>query len=243
MSERVPGKLGKLAAVKPAGLHHLASYQSTPFPEGPEEIPVPTVDDWRMLANDHYGNCTFAGIVHARMANADVLEIPYTAPSDDEVVKEYLEFTNGEDKGAVVADLLKHWQTKEVFDCQLKAYAPSDKADFVELKSIIAALGFAYVGVQLPVTYADQFRANQPWTLTGTPADNNLVGGHCIILVGYNKDYVYSITWGKVQAMTWEWLQSYLEESWALITPEVVEKGKYGSLDLDRLLQDIGNLG
>jgi hypothetical protein len=40
-----------------------------------------------------------------------------------------------------------------------------------------------------------------------------------------------------------EWLQSYLEESWALITPEVVEKGQYGSLDLDRLLQDIGNLG
>ena len=242
MSERVVGKLGKLAAVKPDGLHHLAHYQTAPLPTAPEEITVPTVDDWRMLANDRYGDCTFAGIVHARMAHADVLGVSYAPPADEEIIKEYLDYTGGEDKGAVIADLLKHWQTQEVFDTQLKAYAPTSKSNFEELKAVIANFGLAYIGVQLPVTFQDQFRANQPWDLTNTPADNNIEGGHCIILVGYNKDYVYCITWGKVQAITWKWLQSYLEESWALITPEIVEKGQYGSLNLDQLLEDINNI-
>ena len=78
--------------------------------------------------------------------------------------------------------------------------------------------------------------------MTGTPADQQIEGGHCIILVGYDKDYVECITWGKVQQITWRWLQSYMEESWALITPEIVEKGAYGDMRIEDLTADLGKL-
>ena len=242
MTDRIVGKLGKLDPRRPAGLHMLAFYQGNPLPNAPEVVAVPNVTNWGMLGNDTHGDCTFASIVHARMANAAFLGIAETFPSDTDVVNAYLSYTGGADAGAVEADLLKFWQNNDLFGSKLAAFAPTDHADLDELRSVIASYGLAYIGVQLPVTFQDQFVNNQPWDLTGTPADNQIEGGHCIILVGYNKDYAECITWGKVQKVSWRWLQSYMEESWALITPEIVEKGLYGDMRLDALTADLGNL-
>jgi len=242
MTERIVGKLGKLAPRRPEGLHMLAFYQKNPLPVAPESVEVPAVNDWGMLANDKYGDCTFAGIVHARMANAAVLGITEAFPSEQDVIAAYLQYTGGQDQGAVEADLLKYWQTNGLFNSKITAYAPTDHADFDELRSVIDSYGFAYIGVQLPVTFQQQFVSGQPWALTGTPADQQIEGGHCVILVGYNKDYAQCITWGKVQQVTWEWLRSYMEESWAIITPEIEQKGQYGDLRLDELTADLGKL-
>lgn len=242
MTDRIVGKLGKLAPKRPEGLHMFAFYQSNPLPVAPEKVNVPSVSDWRMLANDKYGDCTFAGIVHARMATAAILGLTENVPTDEEIVAAYLQYTQGQDSGAVEADLLKYWQNNELFGSKLAAYAPSDHADFDELKSVIASFGLAYIGVHLPVTYQDQFIKGEPWALTGTPADQQIEGGHCVILVGYDADYAYCITWGRVQAITWDWLRSYMEESWAIITPEIVTRGEYGQLRLAELLADLGKL-
>ena len=242
MTDRIAGKLGKLAPKRPEGLHMFAFYQSNPLPVAPEKVNVPSVSDWRMLANDKYGDCTFAGIVHARMATAAVLGLTENVPTDEEIVSAYLQYTQGQDAGAVEADLLKYWQNNELFGSKLAAYAPSDHADFDELKSVIASFGLAYIGVRLPVTFQDQFIKGQPWDLTGAPADDQIEGGHCVILVGYDTDHAYCITWGRVQAITWNWLRSYMEESWAIITPEIVTRGEYGQLRLAELLTDLGKL-
>ena len=241
-NDRIVGKLGRLAPNRPEGLHMLAFYQSNPLPVAPDTIPVPNVASWGMLANDKYGDCTFAGIVHARMAHAAVLGITETFPTDQEVVDSYLTYTNGQDLGAVEAALLQYWKNNELFGSKLEAFAPTDHADFDELKSVIASYGLAYVGIKLPVTFQQQFISGQPWALTGTPADQQIEGGHCVILVGYDKDYVQCITWGKVQQITWEWLRSYMEESWAIITPEIVEKGQYGEMRLADLTSDLEKL-
>jgi len=242
MTDRIVGKLGKLAPKRPEGLHMLAFYQTNPLPKAPDKVNVPVVSDWRMLANDKYGDCTFAGIVHARMATATVLGLTETFPTDDEIVQAYLAYTNGQDSGAVEADLLKYWQNNELFGSKLAAFAPTDHADFDELKSVIASLGFVYIGVQLPVTFQDQFMKNEPWSLTGTPADQQIEGGHCVILVGYDDQYAQCITWGRVQEVTWDWLRSYMEESWALITPEVAAAGQYGQMRLADLYADLEKL-
>jgi len=239
--ERVVGKLGKLAPARPQGLHMLAFYQPSPLPKAPDRVDPPQAE-WGMLGNDRYGDCTFAGIAHARMAGATTLSLSETLPTEQEVIDAYLAYTNGQDTGAVEADLLKYWQNNKIFGSILAAFAPTDHADFDELRSVIAAYGLVYIGVQLPNTYQNQFINNEPWDLTGTPADNQIEGGHCIILVGYDVDYAYAVTWGKIQKITWRWLQSYMEESWALITPEIVLAGHSGSLRLEELMTDIGRL-
>jgi hypothetical protein len=242
IKERKIGKLGKLAPHRPNGLHMLAFYQQDPLPTPPVSIGTPNVAEWEMLGNDQYGDCTFAGIAHAKMATAKVLGLNELPPTTDEVVKAYLAYTNGQDAGAVEADLLKHWQQNEIFGGKVAAYAPTDHADFDELRSVIAFYGLAYIGVRLPSVCEEQFQNHQPWALTGTPADNNIIGGHCIILVGYDEKCFYGITWGEVQAIEQTWLQSYMDESWAIITPEIVEKGQYGNMRLEDLLADIGKL-
>jgi len=242
MTDRIVGKLGKLAPKRPEGLRMLAFYQSNPLPVAPDKVNVPSVSDWGMLANDKYGDCTFAGIVHARMANAAALELTETFPTDEEVVAAYLAYTNGQDCGAVEAELLKYWQNNDLFGSKLAAFAPTDHADFDELKSVIASYGLIYIGVRLPVTFQQQFVSGQPWDLTGTPADQQIEGGHCVILVGYDADHAYCITWGRVQAVTWQWLRSYMEESWALITPEIVTHGEYGKMRFAELMTDLEKL-
>jgi len=242
MSERNIGKLGKLAPQRPEGLHALAFYQKNPLPTAPVSVSVPKVASWEMLGNDQYGDCTFAGIVHARMATASTLSLKETFPTTQQVVQAYLKYTNGQDSGAVEADLLKYWQSNPLFGSKIAAYAPTDRADFQELKSVIASYGLAYIGIELPTPAESQFAAHKPWTLTHTQADRNILGGHCIILVGYDKDYAYGITWGAVQPIAWSWLQAYMDESWAIITPEIVIAGKYGQLRLNDLLADIEKL-
>ena len=242
MTDRIVGRLGKLAPKRPDGLHMLSFYQTCPLPAAPLSVDVPNVNNWGMLGNDKYGDCTFAGIVHAKMAHAAVLGTSETFPTDQDVINAYLAYTKGQDTGAVEADLLNYWNTNELFGNKLAAYAPTDHADFDELKSVIASYGLAYIGVQLPVTFQQQFESGQPWSLTGTPADNQIEGGHCIILVGYNQDYAQCITWGKVQEISWEWLRSYLEESWAIVTHEIEEKGQYGNMRMADLMSDLEKL-
>ena len=242
MTDRIVGKLGKLDPKRPSGLHMLAFYQSNPLPPAPESVVVPSVPNWGMLGNDKYGDCTFAGIVHARMANANVLEISEQFPDDTEVEQAYLNYTNGKDVGAVEADLLNYWKNNDIFGKKLSAFAPTDHADQDELRSVIASYGLVYVGVQMPGVAQQQFINNQPWALTHTPADNQIEGGHCVVIVGYDKDYAQCITWGKVQQVTWEWLSSYMQESWAIITPEIVEKGLYVNMRLEELVSDLEKL-
>jgi hypothetical protein len=220
----------------------LAFYQENPLPVAPAKVQVPSVANWEMFGNDKYGDCTFAGIAHAEIAASHVLGLNEVVPTDQEVIDAYLSYTGGKDQGAVEADLLKFWQNNALFAGKVAAYAPTDHADLQELRSVIAAYGVAYIGVVLPNPCEQQFAENKPWALTHTPADSNIIGGHCIILVGYDEQHFYCITWGKVQAIEISWLQSYMQESWAIITPEIVKKGNYGELRLDALLSDIKKL-
>jgi len=241
-NERIFGKLGKLAPKRPSGLHALAFYQTNPLPTAPDKVNVPNVANWDILGNDQYGDCTFAGIAHAKMATASVLGLAEQQPTTQDVVAAYLKYTNGADQGAVEADLLKYWQSNDILGGKVAAYAPTDRADLDELKSVIASYGLAYIGIRVPAPCEQQFAQHQPWTLTNTPADNNILGGHCIILVGYDNSYIYGITWGQVQAIEWSWLQAYMDESWAIITPEIVTRGEYGQMRLADLLADIEKL-
>lgn len=242
ITPRQIGKLGKLAPVRPVGSRMFAYYQTSPLPTPPVTVAVPAIQDWGMLGNDRFGNCTFCGIAHGEMCVAFLNSINEAAPTTEQTVSAYLAYTNGQDQGAVEADLLKYWQANTILSGKAAAYARSDQSDQMELKAIIACYGFVYIGIQVPAPCEQQFANHQPWALTGTPADNNILGGHCIILVGYDENYFYGITWGEVQAIEWPWLQTYMDESWAVITPEIVTSGKLGDLRIDELIADIEKL-
>jgi len=200
-----------------------------------------------MMGNDRYGDCTFAGGGHAKLVTSYEVNKPEPPLADTVVVNGYLKYTNGQDVGAVESDLLKCWQNTSggIFGIpgdQILAYAPVDISSAQELQEVTSAYGFVYIGIQVPSPCEQQFRNSQPWALTNTAADNDILGGHCVIIVGYDASYFYVITWGAVQAVEWSWFQKYLDEAWAVITSEVVDAGALGDLRLADLQADINSL-
>jgi hypothetical protein len=240
--ERIIGKLGKLAAEIPIGLNMLADYLTDPLPDAPEAVEVPTVANWDMLGNDKYGDCTFAGMVHAFMATANLEKEEETFPTTGETVTAYLTYTSGQDVGAVEAQLLQTWKDKEILGRQLIAYAPVPVSNQKQIKEVIHSFGLCYIGIKVPAACETQFQQHQPWAITNTPADDQILGGHCVILVGYDSSYFYAITWGAIQKVEYSWLTKYMDEAWAIITPEIASKDGYNGLNLNQLKEDIEKL-
>lgn len=213
-------KYGRLAAVRPLGLRDLIGYLRDPLAPGPTAVQPPSVAEWGMLGNDQLGDCTIAGAAHLRMANAAENNEPLPTFTTNEVESIYLGLTGGQDTGLNEAQVLQTWSTSGLFGSTIAGYAPVDHRNASELRSVVAAFGGSYLGVVVPAPAQQQFAAGQPWDLTGTAADRQIEGGHCVPAVGYDDYFVYVVTWGAIQKATWPWMATYLEEAWAVVTPE-----------------------
>jgi hypothetical protein len=238
-------KLGALPPVRPHVFSDLAAYAVGKLPTPPKEVAVPVVAQWGMDANDQYGCCAVAGGAHA--INAWDVEVSENdaIPDADAVVAQYKALTgcvtagDAHDTGLVLSDVLKLWQTVGLFSGnKIAAYAPVNHKVILDIHQAIAAYGAAYVGVALPESAEQQFAAGEPWTLEG----DQPIGGHCILLVGYDPQWLYAVTWGAVVKISWAWWAYYATEAWAVIPQEFVEAGKGPRLDLDSLKADINTL-
>jgi hypothetical protein len=54
------------------------------------------------------------------------------------------------------------------------------------------------------------------------------VGGHCVPIVGYDATYLYCVTWGAVQKITYAafakyWAGTQDGEAWAVVVPQLME--------------------
>lgn len=192
-----------------------------------------------MLGNDEVGDCTLAGVVHLRQAVAAAHGETETLPSAAAVVAQYFRMTGGQDAGLPEADVLQTWQAAGLFGNKIDGYAPLDHRNPDELRSVIYAFGAAYLGVVIPATAQQQFAAGEPWDLTGTSEDRQIMGGHCVPAIGYDPDHLYVVTWGKTQQVTWRWASVYLEEAWSTLTSEIAAAN---GVDLDALQADLATL-
>jgi hypothetical protein len=241
---RVAGKLGKRAAVRPHVLSDLAVYAQGKMPN-----PPPTADyyskvgaDWGMDGNDQYGDCTIAGAAHCILAwNGEVpASDAQPVPQAPDVIKQYETITGGKDTGCVEASVLALWQQNGLFGAdQIDAFAPVDTKDLVAIHQAIAFYGAAYIVVTLPQSAQQQFQDNQPWTVVhGSP----ILGGHCVVLVGYDQQWAYAVTWGGVVPVAYPWLMTYMDECWAIISGEFAQNHGGPQLDLATLQADLSSL-
>ena len=66
---------------------------------------------------------------------------------------------------------------------------------------------------------------------------------HYVKLIAYDARYALCITWGKVQAMTWEWFAKYTSECYALLTQDWERAVPTpGGLALADLIEDFQSL-
>jgi hypothetical protein len=238
---RIAGKLGKTAAVKPHGLSELAFYAQGKLLDPPPSVAVPDVPSWNMMDNDRLGCCVISGVGHLIMAaNADVGKAD-PVPDDAHIQEQYFAITGGQDAGCNELDVLKLWYGRGLFDPRNKiaAFAPVRESNPLDVHASVAYFGACFIGVSLPGSAQQQFANGEPWTIT--PQDQ-IEGGHCVVIVGYDPQYLYAVTWGAITAITYPWMSRYCDEAWAVIPQSFVEAGKGPLFDLKSLQADIGNL-
>lgn len=242
-------KYGKLAARSPLGLSPLHALVTLPAARAVWGGPNDHAFDYRMLGNDRFGDCTFAGFVHAVQAICLLLHVHPPEPGTDQVTQAYFVFTHGVDSGCVEADVLHALYVTGILGIDLVGYVQSTKG-LSEVLQVTQTFGAAYLGIQVPATMGQQFNdilANHGGVLdlTGTDADNNIVGGHCIDSIGFNQntERVGILSWGHRVQVTFRWLERYMDEAWALIPRQVKTAGVLDGFNWAQLDADLKSIG
>ena len=232
-------KFGRLPGHVPTGLRELSYYAAGPLPKAPAKFDVPDVGDWGMCANDHYGCCGVAGLQHLYMADAAQIHRTEVFPDDEQLVSYYLDYTQGQDSGVVLADFLAHVRRNGYYGHSVSAYAPVAVHDVPTLQFAIWAYDAAYCGIAVTEQMQQDFQERRPWTLESL--ESPVLGGHCIPIIGYDSNFLYAVTWGQIQPIAYSAWHYMAEEAWAVLAGELDHGDGHGvslralQADLDRL--------
>jgi hypothetical protein len=171
-----------------------------------------SITDWGVMGNDTLGNCVIVTPAHAILvwrAN----ELDDTRRIADAAVIE-LSRQMGATNGYNILDRLKYWRKESMWSNRLWAFAAIDPDDIVQIKDTINTFGVADIGINLPIAW----QGAPEWTTgAGRSYRPGSWGGHSVPLAGYDEDFVYAVSWGKIIPMTWDALPEYCDEAYALI--------------------------
>lgn len=228
-------KLGKKPSTRDARDLELGTFLAKP-PAAPATDTANTeaFTAWGLLGNDTVGDCVFAGGCHETMlwtkeGGKPASFTAKTALADYGAVTGYTPSDPSTDQGTDVREALKYRQKTGLVDSKgarhkLHAYLavkPGDKASIRTAVHLMDAVG---IGFEVPAYAMDQFDAGKPWKVQ--TANAGIEGGHYVPLIGYDATYLYAVSWGNVQRMTWGFFAKYVDEAWALLSVEFEHSGK-----------------
>jgi hypothetical protein len=201
-----------------------------------------------MLSNDVYGDCVEAAYAHHVQVWCDRAGNPFV-PTDAEALGAYSAMTGfnpadpSTDQGTDMLTACKYWQATGMAGHEVTAYLSVPPQQQAEVKTSVAFYGGLYLGVQLPLSAQSQVGAT--WTVvTGPDAVAGSWGGHAIAVTGYDENILWACTWGKLQALTWDWLSVYGDEAFVLLSRDWQETSgtSPSGLAWGQLQADLANL-
>jgi hypothetical protein len=194
---------------------------------------------WGMLANgpdnsiapgyEGCGDCTVASAAHMVDQVAwYALNAPAPVTSKQtlaayEAITGYNPTTGANDTGCELRQVLQWWVKNGLAGYKPAAYAQIDIANLDLVKTSISYFGAVYAALEVPAAFETQFDAGQPWNVPTGRSGRQIVGGHAIPLIGYDATYIYVLTWGAVQKVTYAAFAKYFDESWVVILPQLME--------------------
>jgi len=244
-------KLGKQPARHDPRTLQLANYLA------PTAIPAPPVSKdyekkvrkWPMMLNDKLGDCTCACAGHMIEQWTTYAGDPVT-PTDDAVLKAYESITGykpghpSTDRGAVVLDVLNYWRHTGVGKHKIMAYAAVEPHNHNQVKDAVNLFENCYLGVSLPISAQNQ----RVWSVppggpTGSGAPGSW-GGHAIPVVAYDVRGLTVVTWGALKRLTWQFLDTYCDEAYAVLSQDLLNAKKVSpdDFDLETLKEDLGKI-
>lgn len=217
--------------------------------EPPEAVDLYTAvpaDTWGMDGNDAAGDCTLAEVDHTTKATEVAAGNPEVQSTAAEVLAAYTAVTGYDpddpstDRGAVMQDVRawwrKHGATLGGQSHRIALFAELDHRNLTLVRWAVAQFGPVGVGFSFPDSAMDQFNAGEPWTVVPGPEPTE---GHAVSLVGYDPQWAYVLTWGRVQRMAWPFWVRYVDEAWTQLSQEWVSRAT-GQDPLAGTLHDLG---
>lgn len=198
--------------------------------------------DLGVMLNDRLGDCTCAGMAHARQVWTANNGAPMLTTPDETVQRWYQESCGydpadpSSDQGGVEVDVLRYFRKLGIID----AFAAIDPKNRDHMRAAIWLFGGAYIGVSLPVSAQVQ----DVWHLAVAGTDGDPTpgswGGHCVYVVDYDQTGLTCITWGQRKRMAWEWWDAYCDEAFALLSRDWADDdGAPSGFDLAALQSDL----
>jgi hypothetical protein len=186
---------------------------------------------WGMDDNDRLGCCTVADVDHEIKSMDDYagsLTFPQTTNAEIDTVYELFGYNPADpatDQGAEMQAVRAAWRkTGFVFGGirdQIALFAELDVADVGLIQTALREFGAIGLGINCPKSAEDQFDAGKDWVAVNP--DGGIVGGHAIALVGFDTNWLYVLTWGRVQRMSYSFWARYGEEVWVSLSQDYVD--------------------
>jgi len=194
-----------------------------------------------MLGNDQFGDCGVAGLEHGFMCDAAMTHEQEPEATDQQAIAYYFRYTNNQDTGVVLSQYLAYVRTHGYFGHSVKAYAPVAVHDVPTLQTAIMLYGFVYTGIMVTEAMQAAFAQHKPWI--ASDLQSQVLGGHCIPLCGYDDSFLYAVTWGGVQPISYSAWHMMSSEAWSVITGELVARnGDARGVSLAALEADLNKL-
>lgn len=232
-------KLGKASAVYSAKdllftefVEHKLQLNVAPVNFGVERSKL--IQNWGMLANDEYGDCVWAGAAHehllwATLGGHKVSFLPENVLSDYAAVTGFDPATGDNDNGTMMRDAMNYRRKTGVLDSmghrhKIGGFCALEPGNWTQLLQALNIFDAVAIGVEVPSSAMDQFRANKPWTVV---AGSHVVGGHYIPVISRPGQLTTKVvTWSRLQSMTQAFYSRYNDESYGLFSIETLVAGK-----------------
>jgi len=206
------------------------------------------ISNWGVLGNDSVGDCTCAGADHETMlwtleGGKPAAFTSQNTISDYSAITGYTPSDPNTDQGALVRDVLLYRQKTGMIDADSKrhkigAFLVLDQKDVDEVLEATYLFNAVGIGILFPQSAMEQFYANQPWTVV---KGSRIKGGHYVPIFGYDLNYIYCVTWGKIQKMDYNFFKTYCDEAWAILSQEFLNGQGLSpeGFNLDQLQADL----
>lgn len=184
--------------------------------------------DLGMMKNDTLGDCTCAAFYHAIQVWSFNTGRMVTEP-DTDVEKLYILGCGynpripGEGPGGneqkLLTYLLNHGAPmgpEGAARNRIAAFVEVDPRNTDDIKRTIYECGVCYIGFKVP-QFLMPPGSEPPKEWDVRPGDDDtIVGGHAVVLAGYDAQGAKVISWGQYYTMSWAFFQKFVDEAYAL---------------------------
>jgi hypothetical protein len=224
-------RLGRLHRTYDPRIPHMSALSA-----GEILTPPPAAADWTkgmaanlgMMLNDTLGDCTCAAVYHAFQVWSFNAGGAMVTQPDGDVEKLYIQAcgynprVGGEGPGGNEQHVLTYLVKTGAptgpagkTTSKLTAFVEVDPRNTDDVKRAIFDCGVAYIGFNVP-QFIVPTSGTPPTVWNVQSTDTNIVGGHAVVLAGYDANGARVISWGQYYTMTWAFFAKYVDEVYAL---------------------------